>query len=96
MPITVTMIAGVGNEAKLTVENGFVGYILEGASIVDDSTGDMYRVRESGVVADQITLDHNWIDTTPPTEKIWVVPPAKGGGRYPCVGIYDRSISSTF
>ena len=53
------------------------------------------RVLERDPAADhEIIISEDWLGASP--DFVWVVPPAVGGGRYPCVGIYDRSISSAF
>ena len=95
MPIGVTSVPGPDNGNRLNIEAGFLRYIIEGGTVVDDSTGETYRILQKDTVNDQVVLDIDWKPVIDPGI-IWVVPPAAGGGRYPCVGIYDKTISSPF
>ena len=65
-------------------------FINDGYTIVDNETGDIYRVleryRDNNTI---ILLDRPW---DPGIDKVWVVPPPIGGGRYPCIAIYQRVI----
>ena len=66
-------------------------YINDGYTIVDNQTGQIYRVLErDAVVPDRIILDRPWLGS--PTGSVWVIPPPIGGGRYPCIAIYQRVI----
>jgi len=66
--------------------------INDGSTIVDDYSGQIYRVLERDVSVDnEIILDRNWDDLLTPF-KVWVVPPPISGGRYPCIAIYQRVI----
>ena len=71
-------------------------FINDGYTIVDNETGDIYRVVERYAdTPDTILLDRNWQggDVAPPAGGwVWVVPPPIGGGRYPCVAIYQKVI----
>ncbi len=65
--------------------------IMVGSTIVDDISGKIYRVIER--VSDNqqgIILDKSW-EGQPPV-KVWVVPPPASGGRYPCVGVFQKEI----
>ncbi|MBW8002220.1 MAG: prepilin-type N-terminal cleavage/methylation domain-containing protein [Planctomycetes bacterium] len=64
-------------------------YINDGSRIVDDDTGAIYRVGERYVEDDDIILlDRDWSGGG----DVWVIPPPKGGGRYPCIAVYQRII----
>jgi len=69
-------------------------FINDGYTIVDDRTGQIYRVLERYAGAppiDQvIKLDRPWQGG--PTGLVWVVPPPVNGGRYPCIAIYQKVI----
>lgn len=83
------------------IENTFIG---EGYTIVDDETGRIYRVLkrytedpDSPILEDQlIQLDRNFVPgrwfIANGRGKVWVIPPAFGGGRNPCVGVYQKVI----
>ncbi len=65
-------------------------FISDGYTIVDNQTGQIYRVLERDAVVPEIILDRPWLGG--PTGSVWVVPPPIGGGRYPCIAMYQRVI----
>jgi hypothetical protein len=68
-----------------------ITFINDGCTIVDNMSGQIYRVLERDpVMPDRIILDRFWQGG--PTGSVWVVPPPIGGGRYPCIAIYQRVI----
>lgn len=79
--------------ADATDERTFVG---EGSILVDDATGQVYRVLErSAVQQDRIILDRPWTGgdlTTAEGDWAWVVPPAVSGGRIPGIAVYQKII----
>lgn len=76
--------------------------INDGASVVDDRTGRIYRVLDRYRGTDTVVLDKDWIrrdwnervdySGTNGPDNVWVIPPPSGGGRNPCVGVYQRLI----
>jgi hypothetical protein len=63
--------------------------INDGYIIIDDETGQMYRVLERYPQTDWIIkLDRDWEGK--PSADVWVIPPAIGGGASPCVGVFQR------
>jgi len=81
-----------------------ITFINDGYTIVDNRTGQIYRVLERyaddpGTPAREdarIRLDRPWRQRGPlllPLRGIvWVVPPPVNGGRYPCIAIYQKVI----
>jgi prepilin-type N-terminal cleavage/methylation domain-containing protein len=63
-------------------------FINDGYTIVDDTTGNIYRVLERYIPPNNyvIRLDRSWQGNT----LVWVVPPPVGGGRYPCIAVYQK------
>ena len=59
--------------------------ILTGSTIVDDATGYVYEVVGRGATIDIIELDRDWAGGN---GSVWVVPPAAGSSRNPCIGVY--------
>ena len=91
-PVKVTGATVTGSTLTLTLTPGDgAKYIHDGASIVADATGNIYRVLSRMI--DTITLDSDWIEAT---NDFWVVPPPASGGRSPFVGVYQRIIKSKF
>lgn len=75
----------------LQIEPGKEAYINDGYTIVDNQTGQIYRVLERDAdVPNTIILDRPWLGGLPGL--VWVVPPPVGGGRCPCIAIYQRVI----
>jgi len=68
-----------------------VAFINDGYTIVDNVSGRIYRVLErDAAMPDMIVLDRPWQGGQ--TGVVWVVPPPMGGGRGPCVAIYQRVV----
>jgi hypothetical protein len=73
-------------------------FIIEGATIVDDRLGIIYRVverKDTDLPADgirEILLDKDWQDNLTANPQIWVVPPAVGSTRNPCIFVQQRTI----
>ncbi len=75
----------------LQIEPGKEAFINDGYTIVDNQTGQIYRVLErDAIVPNRIVLDRNWLGG--PTGDVWVISPPIGGGRYPCMAVYQRVI----
>ncbi len=66
--------------------------IVDSSLILDDETGQIYRVLKRD--EQWIYLDRDWVGefTGRMFVDIWVVPPAVGGGRNPVIGVYQRVI----
>ena len=83
-------------------------FIVEGSTILNNRDGKIYRVVEmkdvdGDNIRETIVLQQDWEwigydanPLNPPTTAqwatIWVVPPAVGSDRYPCVGVYQKVI----
>jgi hypothetical protein len=85
-------VSGVIGDRRLTI-TGDIQFINDGYTIIENGTGNIYRVVERGAdpaYPEQITLaqDKLWQGG----DSVWVIPPPIGGGRYPCIGIYQKVI----
>jgi hypothetical protein len=90
VPIEVVVFS-VLNENLLTiaVPNQF-SFINNGYTIVTNLTGRLYRVLERDADApDTLILDKPCLESE---SIVWVVPPPVGGGRNPCIAIYQQII----
>ncbi|MBP7050095.1 MAG: hypothetical protein KBE65_03690 [Phycisphaerae bacterium] len=69
-------------------------FVSEGSILVDDATGDLYRVMErSANRPGDVMLDRDWEGgglTSSTNRWVWVVPPAASGGRNPGVAVYQK------
>lgn len=75
----------------LQIELGKEAYINDGYTIVDNQTGQIYRVLERDAdLPNTIILDRPWQGGL--TGLVWVVPPPVSGGRRPCIAVYQRVI----
>ena len=84
-------VSPTGRADELIIEPGKKTFINDGYTIVDNETGDIYRVLERYTAPDNvILLDRNWQGVLPGF--VWVVPPPSGGGRYPCVAVYQKVV----
>jgi prepilin-type N-terminal cleavage/methylation domain-containing protein len=100
--VGVTPSVNPDQERLLTIESGYETFINTGCTIVDNQfdvvkgTWQIYRVLGRGMNDDPenvIRLDRNWEGLVlPDTAFVWVVPPAEGSGRNPCVGVYQTVI----
>ncbi len=72
-------------------------FFTDGCEIVDDKNGNIYRVLErrndlAGAVMNEtlvlVGTDEVPWETGAAQEAVWVVPPAIGGGKNPCIGVY--------
>jgi hypothetical protein len=66
-------------------------FITAGSTIVEDTSGMIYRVqRRDDVKLELIYLDRPWQGGA--TGVVWVIPPPVGGGRQPCVGVFQKEM----
>lgn len=94
MPVRVEVDPGNRkNELQITGDKTLIN---DGYTIIDNRTGRLYRVlqRYKSPRDNTILLDRDWDDSEPGGQPkyVWVVPPPAGGGRYPCIAIYQRVI----
>jgi len=91
--VAVAAVAGAGNQNKLAIVTPAEQVFIDGGStIVDNRTGALYRVMQRDAAApDTIVLDRVWQGAA--ADSVWVVAPPVGGGRYPCIAIYQKLIS---
>lgn len=94
VPMEVDVSApGTGNPNQLTITTpDEQAYINGGCTIADNRTGLLYRVLQRVADAPNVlTLDKAWQGGT--TDSVWVIPPPMGGGRDPCIAVFQKLIS---
>ena len=92
IPMQVKVSAAATNNQIRIQELDEQNWINDGYRIVDDKTGQIYRVLER--LADQpdtIVLDGPWQGAATGAS-VWVVPPPTTGGRNPCIAVYQKVI----
>lgn len=69
-------------------------WISSGYTIVENSTGDIYRVIDQPADPTQVTLDRPWdpYGIYPVPDMVWVVPPPISGGKGPCIEVYQGEV----
>jgi len=81
---------------NLLLGSSILDFFSDGYTIADDYSGRIYRILEVNRTDGILTLAEDWItDPAKPAglaHYIWVVPPAAGSDRYPCVGVYQKVI----
>ena len=81
-------------DAVPTDPNDERAFVMDGALLVDDATGQIYRVLERYAnQLDRIRLDRPWTGGAigaPTGGWAWVIPPAASGGRDPLVAVYQQ------
>jgi len=97
VPILVSVSAGsnpnelIINDVDPTPGTPEETFINDDYTIVDNATGRLYRVLERDrTQLNRIILDSPWQGGSPAW--VWVVPPPKNGGRYPCIAVYQKVI----
>lgn len=96
VPVKVSVSTAGSNELRITGVTGDKTYINDGYTIVDDTTGSIYRVLERYKAPNDSTilLDRDWKGGS----LVWVVPPPVTGnppvahGRHPCIAVYQKVI----
>ncbi|MHC4676447.1 MAG: type IV pilus modification PilV family protein [Planctomycetota bacterium] len=100
VPVRVQVSQVVGRRLRV-VNSDEAAFINGGSTILDGlfdtekETWQIYRVLERDRDApDEIMLDRDWEGPAPPAPAfVWVVPPAAGSSRYPCIGVYQKVVS---
>jgi type II secretory pathway pseudopilin PulG len=92
LQVSISAVSGAGNQNRLAITApGEQAFIDGGCTIVDNRTGRLYRVLQRDADAPgTIVLDRVWQGTA--TDSVWVVPPPVGGGRNPCIAVYQKVI----
>ena len=97
--VSVSVSGALGSDVLTLQDVSFQTFINDGYTIIKNETGQIFRVLNRN--ADQpntIQLDRPLpFETTndigiPWSGLFWVIPPPIGGGRYPCIGIYQKLI----
>jgi prepilin-type N-terminal cleavage/methylation domain-containing protein len=98
VPVRINIQKVIGSDRELEITDANEALINDGYTIVDNKTGQIYRVVERHVDNPStpiredhiILLDRPWVGVSPGL--VWVVPPPFGGGRHPCIVVYQKEI----
>ena len=89
MPVPVGVSGRPGTDVLMIDDEDQRPFINDGYIIVDNESGRLYRVlRRDPEQTNTIILDRPWQGG----DLVWVVPPPAGGGRYPCIAVYQKVI----
>jgi len=90
---TSLQISGVSTDWVQFPDAKSVDLLYEGSVLVDDVTGQVYRVLEIGPSgSDRVRLDRPWQGTS--ATAVWAVPRPSptAGGRNPCIAVYQTEM----
>jgi len=91
VPMRVDVSGALGSDVLTIEEPDKRTWINDGCTLVDNQTGQLYRVVQRNADApDTIVLDKVWNSGL--SDSVWVVPPPIDGGRYPCIVVYQKVI----
>jgi len=85
-------ISGIIGQSRLTItDTDKTTWINDGYTVVDDKTGQIYRVIERDTnQTNRFRLDRPWQGDQ--TGWVWVVPPPLAGGKNPNIAIYQKIV----
>jgi len=89
IPMLVGVAGTPGSNVLGIVDSGRreTRWVRPGQTIVENSTGRIYRVVDRDA-AGQVILDKPWLGD----DAVWVVPPPVAGGRGPCIDVYPGTV----
>ena len=91
VPMRVAVSGTLGSDVLTIEEPDKRTWINDGCTVADNQMGRLYRVLKRDADAPNIiVLDRVWQGGL--SDSVWVVPPPLGGGRYPCMAIYQKVI----
>ncbi len=89
IPMPVSISGTLGSKVLTIGEPDKTAWISDGYTIVDNQTGQIYRVLQRyAAQPNTMELDSPWQGGA--ASAVWVVPPPTGGGRNPCIAIYQK------
>ena len=93
IPVKVGVSTFAGDDEIVINNPDKITFINDDYTIVDDETGQIYRVLERYADdPDIVLLDKSWAGSGSIDAEVWVVPSATSGGRYPCIGVFQKVI----
>jgi hypothetical protein len=96
MAVRILILATPGSNVLTQSPGANTTWINDGCTIVDDQTGQIYRVLQrrdpvpGAFPGPTIELDRPWEGA--PGGSVWVVPPPIGGGKDPCIAVSQKVI----
>ena len=104
IPVKVGVIQVDPDARRLQIDTASEKTCINGGSVLfhlywDGTTFSEKRYKvvkrdPDGDADNEIELTEDWAGNSP--DFVWVVPPARGSGRYPCIGIFGKLIETSF
>jgi hypothetical protein len=88
---------GTGGSNVLAISPAFTAWVNDGCRIVDDQTGQIYRVVQRLPDPPDFSPNYSSVELDRPWEggpfgPVWVVPPPIGSGKDPCIAVSQKVI----
>jgi hypothetical protein len=88
---------GTGGSNVLTISPPYITWVNDGCTIVDDQTGQIYRVVQRLPDPPDFLPNYSSVELDRPWEggpfgPVWVVPPPIGSGKDPCIAVSQKVI----
>jgi prepilin-type N-terminal cleavage/methylation domain-containing protein len=83
-------VSGAGKEDQVQFVGGAAGQIYERSVLVDDATGQVYRIVEELAQEGTVRLNLDWQGGA--TGAVWAMRRPASGGRNPCVAVFQTEV----
>ncbi len=96
VPVPINVTAAYGSDQLIINDEDRESFVNAGSTIIDGQTGAIYRVlrRDGGNLDPEVVVldpQKPWLGGNG-TVVFWAVPPPVGGGRYPCIAVYQKVV----
>jgi hypothetical protein len=89
--LEVRSVSGAGKEDQLQfVDAGTASQLYERSVLVDDATGQVYRLAQDLGTNGTVRLNQDWQGGS--TGEVWVMQRPASGGRNPCIAVFQTEV----